>query len=121
MAPSETEPRFWNPWLALRPSALLWIQVVEGLLAFLFVGVYTASQSPLGRYLSAGESPLFVWLRTHAAPLFWAGLGVLLVICAVRLWGAERRPVLIQALILVEVAGLGAMAFASLRGERRQL
>jgi hypothetical protein len=81
------------------------------------VGVYSASQSPVGRYLSAGESPLFVWSRTHAVPLFWGGLGVVLLICAVRAWAPERRPVLIQALIYIEAAALGAMAFSSLRGD----
>jgi hypothetical protein len=124
MAPGTTAPGGTAPLadesrrarLTLRPGALLWLQIVEAVSTFLLVGVYTASQSPLGRYLSAGESPLFVWSRTHAAPLFWGGLGVVLGICAVRAWAAERRPVLIQALIGIEVAALGAMAFDSLRG-----
>jgi hypothetical protein len=103
--------------LSLRQGALLWLQVVEAVSVFVLVGVYTASRSPLGRYLSAGESPLFVWSRTHAVPLFWGGLGVTLLICALRAWASERRPVLIQALIYIEVAALGAMAFSSLRGD----
>ncbi len=101
----------------LGSGALLWFLVAEGLLAFVLVGTYTASQSPLGRYLSAGESPLFVWVRTHAASLLGGGLGAVLVICVARVWAAERWPVLMRALIGVEIASLGIMALTPLRAE----
>lgn len=125
MAPDPTAPGGTAPRpegsrparLTLRPGALLWLPVVEAVLVFALVGVYAASRSPLGRYLSAGESPLFVWSRTHAVPLFWGGLAVVLLTCAVRAWVLERRPLLIQALICIEVAALAAMALGSLRGE----
>ncbi len=119
-APGGTAPRPEGPRrarLTLRPGALLWFQVVEAVVVFVLVGVYAASRSPLGRYLSAGESPFFVWSRMHALPLFWSGLGVVFLICAVRAWAPEQRPVLIQALICSEVAALAAMALGSLSGD----
>ncbi len=99
------------------PCALLWFPVVEALLAFVLVGAYTASQSPLGRYLSAGESPLFVWVRAHAASLLWGGLGAVLVLCITRLWSAERWPVWMRALTGAEIAALGVLALTPLRAE----
>src|SRR5712691_2338143 len=101
----------------LGPGALLGFPVVEAILAFVLVGTYTASQSPLGRYLSAGESPLFVWIRAHAASLLWGGLGVVLVLCAARVWAAERWPVWMQTLIALEIAALGVVALTPLRAE----
>ncbi len=77
------------------------VHVLGAVGAFIAIGSYTASRSPLGRLLPAGESPGFVWLREHAALFVWSALIWLLGLALLRLraidGGRARRPLTLSA------------------------
>jgi hypothetical protein len=85
------------------------VRSVQAWVAFLLVGLYTATGSPLGLWLSSGESQAFAWLRAHATPGLWAGLGLLAL---VTLAGARRAAGSASGKILAgaELLALGAIA-----------
>ena len=96
----------WSPWLKL----------VGAFLTFVLICIYTASQSELGAEISAGESPVFSWLRQHVIALLILALAYLALTSVLHhLWlrfEGSAYPWAMKLLTGGEVVALGVLAMA---------
>jgi glucan phosphoethanolaminetransferase (alkaline phosphatase superfamily) len=99
----------------VRPLGILtWLHFAAAVLVVTFSALFSAIHSPLGREISAGESPGFAWIREHIIICLGLGLIYLILVCWIQFRQMRQTQFcdnkLLQILVIFEVLSVTAIA-----------
>jgi hypothetical protein len=77
---------------------LTWLHFVGAFVIVVLNALYSAVESPLGREISAGESPDFAWIRANITTCIGLGLVYLIVVIWIQLRQMRQLPFVFRRL-----------------------
>jgi hypothetical protein len=95
------------------PTVLRWLNILGATLVVVSTGLFAAVHSPLGRQISAGESPGFAWIGANITFLMGFVLAYLALVCRLQIGQMRQLPQpakMLPLLICIEVVGIAVVA-----------
>jgi len=95
------------------PMVLRWLNILGATLVVVSTGLFAAVHSPLGRQISAGESPGFAWIGANITFLMGFVLAYLALVCRLQIRQMRQLPQpakMLPLLICIEVVGIAVVA-----------